>query len=126
MPWFNADIVSLFLRRPAALADRCGAEERQQFLVVANDPLDQAVMLGKRGRPKKGEEKGSSTTIIGRGRAYILARLRVDGGDSGPVARAARRGRAARPGARNRAGLSELRAPDRRACGLLCGSIFYG
>ena len=41
-------------------------------------PFKQAVTLGKRGRPKKGEGKGSPTTISGRGVAYLEARLRRD------------------------------------------------
>ena len=38
-------------------------------------------ILGKRGRPKKGEEKGDNVTLKGRGNssAYILARLDRDG-----------------------------------------------
>lgn len=42
--------------------------------------LDQAVVLGKHGRPKKGEEKGSVTTFsdVGRGTAYLIARLKRD------------------------------------------------
>jgi hypothetical protein len=46
-------------------------------------PLDQAVKLGRRGRPKKGEEKGDVVTLKGRGNssAYILARLDRDGRD---------------------------------------------
>jgi hypothetical protein len=44
-------------------------------------PLDQAVKLGKRGRPKKGEEKGCNTTLK-RGTAHHwLARLDRDGLD---------------------------------------------
>lgn len=35
--------------------------------------------LGARGRPKKGEEKGSNPTISKRGRDYDLARLNRDG-----------------------------------------------
>ena len=43
-------------------------------------PLKVAVKLGKRGRPKKGEEKGDNVTLNGRGnsRAYTLARLDRD------------------------------------------------
>jgi Fic family protein len=41
--------------------------------------LDQAIKLGQRGRPKKGEEKGSNPTISKRGRDYDLARLDRDG-----------------------------------------------
>jgi hypothetical protein len=44
-------------------------------------PFDEAVKLGKQGRPKKGEEKGAIGTLK-RGtnsRAYILARLDRDG-----------------------------------------------
>jgi hypothetical protein len=38
-------------------------------------------VLGKRGRPKKGEGKGDNVTLKGRGNssAYILARLDRDG-----------------------------------------------
>jgi hypothetical protein len=46
-----------------------------------NEPvsLDQAITLGKRGRPKKGEEKhGNAILKPGTHRAYILARLDRD------------------------------------------------
>ena len=44
-------------------------------------PYLRAQELGKRGRPKKGEEKGDNVTLKERGnsRAYILARLDRDG-----------------------------------------------
>lgn len=43
--------------------------------------LDEVVILGKRGRPKTGEEKGDNVTLKSRGnaRAYTLARLVRDG-----------------------------------------------
>ena len=98
-PIIKTYIVSLARPTPAVLADRRRSAEamiREGYslepaeIAVAvewlqlNPPdkpiaLDQAVTLGKRGRPKKGEEKGSPTTIIGRGRARILARLDRDG-----------------------------------------------
>jgi hypothetical protein len=42
-------------------------------------PLDQAVKLGKQGRPKKGEEKGCNTTLKRGTAAHWLARLDRDG-----------------------------------------------
>lgn len=40
--------------------------------------FDQAIVLGRQGRPKKGEEKGSNATFNSRGADYQLARLRRD------------------------------------------------
>jgi hypothetical protein len=44
-------------------------------------PFKRAIELGKRGRPRKGEEKGANSTLKkgSTPRAYILARLDRDG-----------------------------------------------
>ena len=41
-------------------------------------PFKQAITLGKRGRPKKGEEKTLSDKVYGVSSAYLEARLRRD------------------------------------------------
>jgi hypothetical protein len=50
------------------------------FALKPNEPISfhAAVILGKRGRPKKEEEKGSVTTLIGRGSDYLTARIARD------------------------------------------------
>lgn len=64
------------LRRRDVVGPHCGTKRlrRRAFLSWTARTV---VRLGKRGRPKKGEEKGDDITLTrgSTGRAYILARL---------------------------------------------------